>query len=100
MSVLLDVARVAAVANIALLLGLAYVWGGTYRQHRASHTLGLLIFAAFLLVQNAIWIYVYVLHDQFVFWFQEGDLAYQVAVMLLCGLQTVALLVLVRITWR
>lgn len=99
MSLLLDVGRVAAIANVALLLGLIYVWGDVYRQHGASHTLGLLIFAAVLLAQNALWIYAYLFHAQFIGWFHDGDLAYQLTVTSLCGLQTVALLVLARITW-
>ncbi len=100
MSVLLDVGRIAAVANVGLLLGLAYVWGGGYRRHRAQHTLGLLVFALFLLVQNGLWIYAYLIHDQFIAWFHEGDFAYKATVSGLCGLQTIALLVLARITWR
>lgn len=99
MSLLLDVGRVAAIANVALLVGLVYVWGDSYRQHRATHTLGLLIFAAVLLLQNFLWIYAYLFHDQFIGWFYQGDLAYQSTVTALCGLQTVALLVLARITW-
>lgn len=100
MSVLLDVARIAAIANIGLLLLLGYVWGGTYRRHRASHTLGLLIFAGFLTIQNVLWLYVYILDEQSVRWFLQGDVAYQLSLTLLCGLQTIALLVLARITWR
>lgn len=100
MSLLLEVARLAAVANIGLLALLAYVWGVNYRRHRASHTLGLLVFTAFLLLQNGVWIYLYVYHDTFIGWFLEGDQTYQVSMTLLCGLQTVALVFLARITWR
>ena len=100
MSVLLEVARLAAIANIGLLAALAYVWGGSYRRFRAQHTLGLLVFAAFLLVQNGLWLYLYVVHEQFVGWFVDGDIVYRWGMTLLCGLQTVALLALVRITWR
>lgn len=100
MSLLLDVGRVAALLNVAILLGLLYVWGGNYRRHRASHTLSLLIFAGIFLVQNALWIYLYGFHGQFVNWFVEGDEVYQVGVTMLCGLQTVALAVLAHIAWR
>lgn len=100
MSVLLDVGRVAALLNVGLLLVLIYVWGTGYRRHRASHTLGLLIFAGVFLVQNVLWIYLYGFHNQFVGWFIDGDGAYQVGVTMLCGLQTVALAVLAKITWR
>lgn len=100
MSLLLDVGRVAAVANVALLVGLVYVWAGAYRRHQANHTLGLLIFALLLLAQNGLWIYAYLIHDQFIAWFHEGDVAYRTTVTGLCGIQTVALVVLARITWR
>ena len=100
MSLLLDAARVAALANIGLLVGLSYIWVGAYRRHRANHTLGLLVFAAFLLVQNGLWLYLYVFHGQFIHWFGEGDAVYRVGVMALCGLQTFALVALAAITWR
>ena len=99
MSLLLDLGRIAALANVGLLLGLMYVWGNAYRHHRATHTLGLLIFATVLLAQNLLWIYAYLFHEQFIGWFELGDLAYQLTVTALCGLQTAALVVLARITW-
>ena len=100
MSVLLEVARGAAALNLLLLLVLVYVWGGNYRRHRADHTLGLLIFAAFLIFQNALWLYLYLFDPQFIRWFGRGDLPFQLSIVGLCGLQTFALLALVRITWR
>lgn len=100
MSVLLEVARAAAAANIALLLMLGYVWISNYRLHRAHHTLGLLVFAGFLFIQNLLWLYLYILDDTFIWWFRDGGQRYQIGMTLLCGLQTAALLFLVRITWR
>ena len=100
MSLLLEVARLAAVLNIGLLLLLGYVWVGNYRQHRASHTLGLLLFAGFLLLQNVVWLYLYGIHGVFLEWFVDGPQTYRVSMTLLCGLQTLALIALARITWR
>lgn len=100
MSLLLEAARLTATANIALLAGLAYVWGQNYRRHRASHTLGLLIFALVLVVQNGLWLYLYLFHGQFVGWFEGGDMSYRSGMTLLCGLQTLALVFLVRVTWK
>lgn len=100
MSLLLDVGRMAAVLNVGLLALLIAVWGSNYRRHRASHTLGLLTFAGIFLLQNLLWLYLYGFHGQFVGWFLEGDDVYRVGVTMLCGLQTVALAVLARITWR
>ncbi len=100
MSILLDVARGAAVVNIALLLVLVYVWGGNYRRHGANHTLGLLVFAVFLVFQNGLWILLYGFDSGFIDWFLRSDLDRQVAISGLCGVQTIALVFLVRITWR
>jgi hypothetical protein len=99
MSIWLDLARVTAAANLALLAVLGGVWLRNYRAHGASHTLGLLVFAAFLLVENALWLYLYVLHPDFVGWFSAAGGDVQVGVTMLCGLELLALLVLVRITW-
>ncbi|MCL9816200.1 hypothetical protein [Natronocalculus amylovorans] len=100
MSLLLDIARVAAIVNIVLLLSLVYVWLPNYRRHGAPHTLGLLVFSVFLLLQNSLWIYLYGFHGEFIGWFLRSDLDIQVGVTLLCALETLALLFLVRITWR
>lgn len=99
MEIWLNVARLAAAVNIILLLGLGSVWLRNYRAHGADHTLGLLVFAALLLVQNALWLYFYVFHPVFVGWYAATSVDVQIGVSLLCGLELVALLALVRITW-
>ena len=99
MGVWLDVARGAAAVNVVLLVGLGSVWLRTYRQYGARHTLGLLVFAAFLLVENVLWLYLYLLHPGFVGWFVGAGADVQVGMTLLCGLELVALAFLVRITW-
>lgn len=95
----LNAARAAAGVNVVLLLVLGSIWLRNYRQHGARHTLGLLVFATFLLVQNLLWLYFYVLHPDFVGWFVNSGTDVQVGVTLLCGLELVALLFLTRITW-
>lgn len=100
MSRWLDVARIAAGVNVVLLLGLGSVWLRNYRRHRASHTLGLLVFAGFLLVENLLWIGFYVFHDGFVGWFVNASPDIQIGMTLLCGLELVALAFIVRITWQ
>lgn len=99
MALWLDAARVAAAANVVLLVALGSVWLRTYRQYGARHTLGLLVFAAFLLVENVLWLYLYVLHPGFVGWFVNAGPDVQVGVTSLCALELVALAFLVRITW-
>ena len=54
MSMILNAARVAAAVNIGLLLALLVVWGRTYREIRAPLTLGSMVFAALLLVENVV----------------------------------------------
>ncbi|WP_435152095.1 hypothetical protein [Haladaptatus sp. DFWS20] len=94
----LDVARIAAAVNVVLLLVLGSVWLRNYRNHGARHTLGLLVFAGFLLVENGLWLYFYVLHPKFVGWFVNAGGDVQVGMTLLCGLELVALLFLARLT--
>lgn len=98
MTVWLDAARVAAGLNLLLLLVLGSVWIRNYRRHGARHTLGLLVFAGFLAVENALWLYFYVLHPRFVGWFVGAGTEVQIGMTLLCGLELVALVFLARLT--
>ena len=100
MSVWLTVALFAAGLNVLLLSILGWIWLGNYRLHGASHTLGLLVFAAVLFVQNLLWLYFYGLHPSFINWFLNTGTDVQLGLMALCGLETIALLVLFRITWK
>ena len=56
---MLDAARVAAAVNVGLLLVLVGVWVRTYREVRAPLTLGSIVFAVFLLAENAVALYFY-----------------------------------------
>lgn len=100
MTLWLDLARLAAAGNVALLLALAWVWIPAYRRHGARHTLTLLVFAGFLFLENALWLVLYVLHDGFVGWFVVAGTDVQLGMLALCGLEFVALAFLVAITWR
>lgn len=100
MSLWLDAARVAAAANALLLLGLGSVWLRGYREHGAQHTLALLVFAGFLLVENALWLYFYLAHPAFVGWFRATAVEVQAGMTLLCGLELAALAFLAYVTWR
>lgn len=99
MSVWLTATQAAALVNLVLLVGLGAIWLRNYRQHGATHTLGLLVVAAFLFIENVLWLYFYTLHREFVGWFVNSSTDIQIGVTLLCGLELVALLALVRITW-
>ncbi|ELY61667.1 hypothetical protein [Natronococcus jeotgali] len=99
MEVWLQAARIAAGVNVVLLLALGSIWLRNYRQHGAHHTLGLLVFDTFLLVQNLLWLYFYILHPDFIGWFVNSGTDVQIGVTMLCGLELVAILFLARITW-
>jgi hypothetical protein len=93
MSLMLDAARVAAAVNVVLLLGLLVVWGRTYREVRAPLTLGTMVFATFLLAENAVALY---------FYFNAPampPLAVQF-MMVLQVLETVGIAVLAYVTWQ
>jgi hypothetical protein len=59
MSLILDAARVAAAVNVLLLVGITSVWIRSYREIRAPMTLGSIVFALFLLAENAVALYFY-----------------------------------------
>ena len=99
MALWLDAARIAAGVNVVLLGSLGYVWVSSYRRVGARHTLGLVVFAGFLLVENALWLYFYVVHPGFIGWFVNANVEVQAGMTFLCGLELVALAFLAKITW-
>jgi hypothetical protein len=99
MSIWLDLGLAAAAVNLLVLAVLGTVWFRNYRRHGASHTLGLLVFGGLLFVQNALWLYFYGLHPGFIGWYVNAGVDMQLGVTGLCGLETVALAALARITW-
>jgi hypothetical protein len=99
MSLELTIARVATAANAVLLLGLLYVWGSNYRQHGAQHTLGLLVFAGFLFLENALAIYLYNFQPTFNAWLNAGAPVAHNGMMTISVLELAGLLFLAKITW-
>lgn len=100
MTLWLDLARVAAAGNAVLLLALGWVWLTGYREHGARHTLVMCVFASFLLLENALWLGLYVLHADFVGWFVNAGTDVQIGMFGLCGLEFVALVVIAYVTWQ
>jgi hypothetical protein len=100
MSIWVDVARTAAAANVLLLLALATVWGKNYLEIRSKHPLGLLIFAVFLLLENGLALYMYIVDPQLSGWFSTSVpvIAWRL-MMLLHVFETVGLLFLAWITF-
>lgn len=68
MTLWVDVARVAIGVNLLLLALLGYVWGTNYLKLRSKHTLGLVVFAAFLLGENILAMYFYLFHPVLRVW--------------------------------
>ncbi|MFB6105223.1 MAG: hypothetical protein ABEJ57_09140 [Halobacteriaceae archaeon] len=98
MSTLLNAALLAAAVNAVLLVALLWVWGQSYRSVGAAHTLGLIVVGAFLLVENGLWLYFYGIDTTFRGWYVAIGTGPQVGMFALCGLETVALLVLAYVT--
>ena len=74
MSLWITVAKAATALNVALLLGLSYVWGRNYVTFRSKHTLGLLIFACFLLLENGLVLYYYLIDPTLSAWWHNESL--------------------------
>lgn len=98
MSVALTIARLATVLNAVLLLGLLYVWARSYREIRAAHTLGLLVFAGLLFLENALAIYLYNFQPVFRTWLDAGAPVAHDGMMALSVLELAGLAFLARIT--
>lgn len=100
MTIWFDVARVSVGVNVVLLLALVGIWGRNYAEFRSKHALGLAMFGAFLLAENAFSLYIYLLDPMLSGWFasEVPAIAWR-GMMALHVLQTLGLLFLVWITW-
>jgi hypothetical protein len=97
MSVWFDVARIAAGLNVVFLVLLVYVWGRNYADMRSKHTLGLLLFAVFLLLENALALYYYLADPTLSVWFSNDVPA--IAWQAMMALHVFELFGLAFITW-
>jgi hypothetical protein len=92
MSAWIDFARITVVANLLLLAVLGGVWIQNYRKLRSRQTLGMIVFAALLFVENGFALYVYTLDPVLEAWFstQVPDPAWQ-AMLVFHAIETLAL---------
>lgn len=74
MSTWIVVAKAATALNVALLLGLGYIWGRNYLTFKSKHTLGLLVFAVFLLLENGLVLYYYLIDPTLSAWWHNESL--------------------------
>ncbi|SDM21303.1 hypothetical protein SAMN04487949_1295 [Halogranum gelatinilyticum] len=101
MSLWFDIARVSHGLNLLLLVGLGYVWVRNYLEFRSKHTLGLLLFSVFLLLENGFALYIYMVDPDLSVWFSSAavpDIAWQ-GMMVLPVLEAVGLAFLLWVTW-
>lgn len=99
MTLLVDLIRVLAVLNFLLLLGLAYVWGRNWWDLRSKHALGLMLFALFLLGENLLTLYFFVVHETLTGWITNPDLVPQIAQMAMVSLRLLEFAGLVFLSW-
>jgi len=96
MSTAITVASALAGVNLLLLAALAIVWLRNYRTFRTPLILGLLAFAVAMAAENAVAIYFFFSMGML----YSGDPGVQSAVVLLRGLQFLALLFLTWVTMQ
>ncbi|MFB6283275.1 MAG: hypothetical protein ABEK59_04975 [Halobacteria archaeon] len=97
MGTYLNIATAFAAVNVVLLSGLLYVWISNYRKFGTSLVLGLIVFSAVLWIQNLIAIYFFAFSMKMLF---SADATVQMAVMVLRGLEFLAVLVLTYVTMK
>jgi len=95
-----DIARIAVGLNVLLLAVLGVVWGRNYYQIRSKQTLGMLMFATFLLGENLLTLYYYLVDPNLSAWYNTvvPAIAWQ-AMMALHVLETIGLVFLTWVTW-
>lgn len=89
----MDLAVVFAVLNVIVLVILLGIYGRIALKSKAAHSVGLVVFAVFLLAQNLMTVFAYVTMDQF---FGVGALP---ALSGISAMEFVGLLVLAKITF-
>lgn len=102
MALLVDVARALSVLNLVVLLGLAYVWCRNWWTVRSNYTLGLVLFALFLIGENALAAYFFIVNPTLTAWFTDPRAVprpAQLAMVSLRALEFAGLLVLSWVTW-
>ncbi len=90
----MEIAVILEAINSVLLILLLYVYIGNYKQMKNNFTLGLILFAGFVLLQNLVGLY---FHLMMVEYYSQQAMQHA---LLLSGLQTIALAVLNYVTWK
>ena len=93
------IVQVFAVLNIVLLAGLLYVWGSNWWRLRSKHTLGLVLFGTFLLLENAAAAYLFIMDPTLNEWITNSQAVPRPAQMTLAGLRLLEFGGLSFLTW-
>ena len=96
MDAAIQAAALLAGVNVVFLLVLTGVWLRNYRTFRTNLVLGLVAFAAVMLAENAVALYYFFSMQSF----YAGDPGVQRAVLVLRGLQLVAVALLTYVTLK
>lgn len=96
---LVTVVQVFSVLNILLLSVLLVVWGRNWVQLRSKHTLGLVLFSAFLLGENALAAYWFMLDPTVSQWIASEEFVPRPAQITLATLRVFQFLGLSFLTW-
>lgn len=81
------------IANICLIIGLMSIYWKSYKHYRTQFSLGLVLFAAFLLIHNLLYMLTYLTYQNFWGGFEHN-------VMFLVNLsELIGLLILLKVTW-
>lgn len=99
MAIWLELARIAAGLNIAILVGLTYVWGSNAVKFGTKHTYGLATFSVLLLIENALTLYIFAFDPTLTSWMEGSIPLAQGAMMATRGIELVALVVLSWVIW-
>ena len=91
--------QVFAVLNIVLLAVLVSVWGRNWWQLRSKHTLGLALFGAFLLGENALAAYFFIVDPTLSAWIHNDQMVPYPAQLALAVLRVLEFLGLAFLTW-
>lgn len=96
---LVRIVQVFAVLNTLLLAGLLYVWGRNWWAIRSKHTLGLVLFSIFLLGENLMMVYFFIIHPGLNAWIHNDQMVPPIAQTALATFRVLQFLGLAFLTW-
>ena len=99
---LVRIVQISAVLNVVLLAVLLSIWGRNWWQLRSKHTLGLVLFGAFLLGENALAVYFFLVDPTLSTWIHDDQMVpypAQLALAVLRVLEFAGLAFLTWVTW-